>query len=235
LQLRVIEAEALKPGSEIVVTGALEAFDYSWLPKEHEFQLRKFASELKTGGRQECGAAVKRGETLIQAKPLLKAQRRKFGEWLDVEAGLHPRTAQLLMSLARLAAKEPDLPDLVVVAIGYKLAERATPPEIVSQVLTAARNGEPVSLAWVKALIDEKKNKKSEPERKNITSDVAEIAKRLASALQPEQTARLRRLLEASPLSLIQYCIAEFHDDLEHGLASTGAAQSTSQEQVAAL
>jgi hypothetical protein len=51
---------------------------------------------------------VKRGETLIQAKPLLKAQRRKFGEWLDLEAGLQPRTAQLLMSVARLAAKEPD-------------------------------------------------------------------------------------------------------------------------------
>jgi hypothetical protein len=220
----------------MAVTGALEAFDYSWLPKEQEVQLHEFARELKTGGRHECGAAVKRGETLIRAKPLLKAQRRKFGDWLDLEAGLQPRTAQLLMSVARLAAKEPDLPDLVVVAIGYKLAERATPPEVVSQVLTAARNGEPVSLAWVKALIDGKKNKDSRPERTNGASDVAQIAKRLASALQPGQTAELRRLLEAAPLSLIQHCIAELHDGLEDGLAATGAAPSTvPPEQVAAL
>jgi hypothetical protein len=220
----------------MAVTGALEAFDYSWLPKEQEVQLREFARELKTGGRHECGAAVKRGKTLIRAKPLLKAQRRKFGDWLDREAGLQPRTAQLLMSVARLAAKEPDLPDLVVVAIGYKLAERATPPEVVSQVLTAARNGEPVSLAWVKALIDGKKTKDSKPERTNGASDVAQIAKRLASALQPVQTAELRRLLEAAPLSLIQHCIAELHDGLEDGLAATGAAPSTvPPEQVAAL
>jgi hypothetical protein len=211
------------------VTRASETFDYSWLSKEHEFQLREFAHELKTGGRHECSAAVKRGETLLRAKPLLKIQRRKFGEWLDVEAGLHPRTAQLLMSLARLAEKEPDVPDLVVVAIGYKLAERATPPEVVAQVLAAARNGEPISLAWVKALIDAKKKKEPKPERENRPSDVAEIAKRLACALEPEQTAALRRLLEASPISLIRYCIAEFHDGLEDGLASTDAAKSGQQ------
>lgn len=224
-----------KTRPEIPVTAASKHFDYDGLSLDDADQLRQLAGKVQAIGRRQTGLAVETGQALITAKARL--EHRKFSEWCRYEAGLQPRTAQLLISLAKLVAKTPELIDLPV-SVGYLLAAPSTPRTVIPPVLAAVKRGDRVTVAWVEELIREAKGKGSKTERNNSNSDVAKIAKMIGSALEPGEITNLRKLLEAAGESLIAKFVCELQIRLEDELGETGAVQFfavQAQEHIAAL
>ena len=197
------------------------AFDYSGLSQEHQAELRRIASHIHTIGCRQTAEAVEMGDNFIKAK--IGLEYGQFCDWCTSEAGYNIRKVQLLMSLATFAGKEPDVLRIPVSA-GYLLAAPSAPKPIIEQVLALARDGERVKVTWVEKLLKVENEQESAPERSE-TSEVAKIAKILASALGPGEAASLRKLLEAAGAPLIQQCVCDLQEHLRnalHGAVSFG-------------
>jgi Protein of unknown function (DUF3102) len=120
------------------IVTAFNNFTYSGLSQEHADQLRRLASVIRKTGCQQTATAVETGKMLIEAKADL--DDGEFGEWCQSEAGYPRKTVQLLMNLAHLAGKEPDLLRIPVSA-AYLLAAPPAPQQIIQQVLSFAAGG----------------------------------------------------------------------------------------------
>jgi hypothetical protein len=186
--------------SQSTVLAASQGFNYDGLLPAHQERLRQLAGHIHSIGCQQTEAAVKIGKMLIEAKGGL--QHGRFGQWCAREAGYRPRKAQLLMNLTIFAIKEPDVLHIPVTA-GYMLAAPAAPPHIVAKVLSRARDGERVTVAWVEDLFDGENAKEPGPERSN-TSEVTKIARLLANAVGRSQAIALRKLLDAAGQSQLR-------------------------------
>jgi plasmid stabilization system protein ParE len=201
---------------------ASQGFNYSGLSPAQQERLRQLADHIHSTGCQQTVAAVEIGKMLIEAKGNLHHGR--FGQWCEHEAGYRTRKAQLLMNLTIFAIKEPDVLHIPVSA-GYMLAAPAAPAHIVEKVLSRARDGGRVTVAWVEELFDGENEKEPRPERSN-TSEVTKIAKLLANAIGPSQATTLRKLLEAAGASLIQHFVSDLQGQLRDKLHDTDPAAS---------
>jgi hypothetical protein len=201
---------------------ASQGFNYSGLLPAHEERLRQLAGHIHCIGCQQTNAAAEIGKMLIEAKDGL--QHGQFGRWCQREAGYRPRKAQLLMNLTIFAIKEPDVLRIPVSA-AYLVAGPAAPAHIVQEVLSRARDGGRVTVAWVEELFDVENEKEPKPERSE-TSEVTKIAKLLANAVGPDQTITLRKSLEAASPSSIQRFVCELLIQLQDKLHDTDPAPS---------
>ena len=131
------------------------------------------------------------------------------------------------MSLANFAGKHSVVLRIPVSA-GYRLAAPSAPPHIVQQVLSVARNGERVTVAWVEKLFANANKKESKPERGN-TSEVTKIAKLIVNALEPGQATTLRKVLEAAGPALTKRFVSDLQSQLQDELHDTSAAPSYDQ------
>lgn len=196
---------------------APESFDYSGLPQEQREPLRRLADHIDRLGCQGTEAAAELGKMLSSAKERL--QHGQFVDWCEREAGYRPRKAQLLMNLAVFAIKEPAVLRIPVTA-GYMLAAPAAPQHIVQKVLSRARDGGRVKVAWVETLFDAETEKEPKPERSQ-PSEVTRIARLLASAVGPGQATVLRKLLEAAGATYIQHFVSDLQARLQDKLHDT--------------
>jgi len=204
---------------------ASKSFNYSGLSLEHQAQLRRFVSEIHKCGCLQTPAAVEIGNMLIEAKGGL--EHGTFEKWCKSEAGYPKRRAELLMSLANFARKQPDVLRIPVSA-GYRLAAPSAPAHIIQQVLSAARDGERVTVSWVEKLL-EKANKKESKLERSSTSEVTKIAKLIANALEPGQATTLRKVLEAAGPALTKRFVSDLQSQLQDKLHDTSAAPSFNQ------
>ena len=213
-----------KPAPEFAVA-ASNNFNYGLLSREHEAQLRHLATNIHNIGCKQTAEGVEIGKMLIEAKAGLV--HGQFSEWCESEAGYRTRRAELLMSLANFAAKEPEVLGIPLSA-GYLLAAPSAPKHVIQQVLSVARDGGRVKVSWVEKLLEEANKKQSEPERRS-TSEVAKIAKLIASALGPGQATALRKVLEVAGAALIQRFVSELQSQLQDKLRGGGTAPSSEQ------
>ena len=212
-----------KPFPEVAVAVS-NNFNYGLLSGEHEAQLRHLAVTIHNIGCKQCAEGVEIGKMLIAAKAGL--EHGQFSEWCVSEAGYRMRRAELLMSLANFAAKEPAVLGIPLSA-GYLLAAPSAPKSVIELVLSVARDGGRVRVSWVEKLLEEKNKKQSEQERR--TSEVAKIAKLIASALGPSQATTLRKVLEAAGAALIQRFVYELQSQLQDKLSGSGTAPFSEQ------
>jgi len=202
-----------------------KSFNYSGLSSDHQAQLRRFVIKIHECGCQQTPAAVEIGNLLIKAKAGL--EHGTFEKWCKSEAGYRKRRAELLMSLANFAGKH-SLVLRIPVSAGYRLAAPSAPPHIVQQVLSVARNGERVTVAWVEKLLANANKKESKPER-GSTSEVTKIAKLIVNALEPGQATTLRIVLEAAGPALTKRFVSDLQSQLQDELHDTSAAPSYDQ------
>jgi hypothetical protein len=216
-----------KPAPEFAVAASNNSnnFNYGLLSREHEARLRHLATNIHNIGCKQTAGGVEIGKMLIEAKAGL--EHGQFSEWCESEAGYRMRRAELLMSLANFAAKEPEVFGIPMSA-GYLLAAPSAPKHVIQQVLSVARDGGRVKVSWVEKLLEEANKKQSEPERRS-TSEVAKIAKLIASALGPGQATTLRKVLEAAGAALIQRFVSELQSQLQDKLRGSGTAPSSEQ------
>ena len=196
-------------------------FNYGLLAREHEARLRHLATNIHNIGCRQTAGGMEIGKMLIEAKGGL--EHGEFSEWCKSEAGYGTRRAELLMSLANFAAKEPEVLRIPMSA-GYLLAAPSAPKHVVQQVLSVARDGGRVKVSWVEQLLEEaNKKEQSEPERRS-TSEVAKIAKLIAGALGPGQATTLRKDPEAAGAASIQRFVFDLQSQLQDHLRGSGTA-----------
>jgi hypothetical protein len=230
-----------KPAREFAVA-ALDNFNYGLLSREREAHLRHLATTIHSIGCKQTAEGVAIGKMLIEAKadfkmliePKAGFRRGQFSRWCESEAGYRKRRAELLMSLANFAVKEPEVLR-VPLSAGYLLAAPSAPKHVVQQVLSVARDGGRVKVSWVEMLLEEANEKQSEPERRS-TSEVAKIAKLIAGALGPSQATKLRKLLEAAGAASIQRFVYELQSQLQDELRGIApSSEQSADQQVVAL
>lgn len=200
-------------------------FNYGLLAREHEARLRHLATNIHNIGCKQTAGGVEIGKMLIEAKGGL--EHGEFSEWCKSEAGYGTRRAELLMSLANFAAKEPEVLRIPQSA-GYLLAAPSAPKHVIQQVLSVARDGGRVKVSWVEKLLEEANKIQSEPERRS-TSEVAKIARLIANALGPSQATTLRKLLEAAGAASIQRFVFDLQSQLQDKLCGSGTSPSSEQ------
>jgi hypothetical protein len=214
-----------KPAPEFAVA-ASNNFNYGLLAREHEARLRHLATNIHNIGCKQTAEGVAIGKMLIEAKAGL--EHGQFREWCESEAGYRKRRAEKLMSLAKFAAKEPEVLGIPLSG-GYLLAAPSAPKHVIQQVLSVARDGGRVKVSWVEMLLEEaNKKEQSEPERRS-TSEVAKIAKLIAGALGPGQATTLRKDLEAAGAALIQRFVSDLQSQLQDKLRGSGTTPSCEQ------
>jgi hypothetical protein len=87
------------------------------------------------------------GANLYAAKRMLG--HGQFVQWVESECGFSPRSAQNYMRASEFAVDKCATVAFLPPAVVYRLAAPTAPPEVVSEVLARAANGERVSHAEV--------------------------------------------------------------------------------------
>jgi hypothetical protein len=201
---------------------ASPSYNYDRLSAAHQERLREIVDHIHSMGCTQTYAAVEIGKMLMEAKGGL--QHGEFGQWCTREAGYRPRKAQNLMNLALFATREPDVLHIPASA-GFMLAAPTAPPHIVQLVLSRARDGGRVTVAWVEQLLAVKNEEEPRAERSN-TSEFIKIARLLASAVGNSEAKALRKLLEAASAASIQRFVADLQSSLQNSLHDDALASS---------
>jgi hypothetical protein len=127
------------------------AFDYASLsPQTAEF-LRNRATRIRQGVKSTMEAICDIGVQLCGAKQMLG--HGQFIQWVESECGFSVRCAQNYMRASEFAADKCATVALLPPATVYRLSAKNTPPEVVSEVLARAANGERVSHAEVSRML----------------------------------------------------------------------------------
>jgi len=132
-------------------------FDYGIVSDDRAKTLRELATYVQTRERLLTRTAIKVGLDLLVAKDILDFG--DFEDWCFLEAGLHPRTAQSYMRLARFAEGN----HLAVAGLGLtaacRLAAPSTPKHVIATVLERVKQGERVTLNEIDDLLQAEKNR----------------------------------------------------------------------------
>jgi hypothetical protein len=137
------------------------AFDYASLAADDAEFLRKWATRIRQGIKSTVEAICDIGVQLCGAKQMLG--HGQFIQWVESECGFSPRCAQNYMRASEFAADKYATVALLPPATLYCLSAKNTPPEVVSEVLARAANGERVSDADVRRMIHTAKQRTQRP------------------------------------------------------------------------
>jgi hypothetical protein len=139
------------PGTATVTAIPVEVgrttFDYGTLTANNAEFLRKKATRIRQGIKSTVEAICDIGVQLYGAK--LKLAHGQFVQWVQLECGFSPRSAQNYMRASEFAADKYATVALLPPATVYRLSAETTPAEVVAEVLARAANGERVSDAEV--------------------------------------------------------------------------------------
>ena len=141
--------------TEKISTSTLQGFDYANLDAKTRLAVQQQTNEIKTLMRRSVQDTIDIGQKLIEVKKQLGHGR--FRNWLKAEFGWSTRTANRSMQVAtkfknaNLAQLEMDVSAL------YLLAEPSTPNEAEKEVLELAKQGENISYAKARDIINQHK------------------------------------------------------------------------------
>jgi hypothetical protein len=147
------------------------AFDYASLAADDAEFLRKWATRIRQGIKSTVEAICDIGVQLCGAKQMLG--HGQFIQWVESEFGFSPRSAQNYMRASEFASDKCATVAFLTPAVVYRLAAPTAPPEVVSEVLARAANGERVSHAEVVQMLRAAKERTRLAGRKPKTRDAA--------------------------------------------------------------
>lgn len=129
-----------------------DTFDYTTLDSETLAMVQKCTSIVKGLIKPRAKDVITAGETLLGVKHRLR--RGCFGPWLEATFGKSSRTAQKFMRVASVFKNEyySDL-DIDPAAL-YHLAETTTPMEARQEAVNRAYQGEAITYAKAKAIVN---------------------------------------------------------------------------------
>lgn len=178
--------------------------------------LAQHAEAIRLLGKRVVRDVIEIGARLVDAKG--KAGHGNWLPWLEREFGWSDDTAERFMSLHRLQGQIPQIAEYDLPVSGlYMLAAPSTPEEVREVVVEKAKNGESISVAEVKRMIDEatKKQKQELTEKLDAqrASDHAKAEERIAK-LQDAASSREAKLEErrANDLAKAEERIAKLQE-----------------------
>jgi hypothetical protein len=177
-------------------------FDYSAFSPEDAADLRGIAVEVRCLVKRKTPINVEIGEKLNSAKE--KMPHGAFAVFCKLEARVEPRTAQKYMSLARFArAHSRDVVEQLAARTGYKLAETATPPAVIAEVVSEVRAGRAPSHREVAARVATAKRSAAV----SRVLDIDKLAGRLLDVLDARDVRDVILLVKkGSPAITLLFC-----------------------------
>lgn len=166
----------------VVNTVQTDIFDYDALEMENRSVIKSHTDAIKERIRRSAQDIVDIGELLIDVKDRLPYGQ--FGLWLQIEFGWDERTARRFMSVAAMfktdKLSELSKPSLDKASIDqsalYLLAAKSTPQEVRREVLERAYQGESMTHAKVKQIVQAQKLKLPATKSKRRSSKSTGIA-----------------------------------------------------------
>jgi len=192
---------------------APECFEYG--PEEDSERLRHLANKIQTHARRTTVLAVEMGKALKEAKG--KLIHGRYLGWLEIECRLDPRTAQNLIRLADFAQRWGDRVYLIPASAVYELAKSSVPEKLVQYVLSAAEQGDAITVALVNTLIRAARDDASKPVGMDDDGTAGEMAHFVVRALQaqPQPTVKLHRFLKNAKAANRKIFLAKIVKGLE--------------------
>jgi len=141
----------------------LALFDYAQLDAPTRDFVEQRTDEIRALGKRMAMDIVGIGQRLVEIKGRLG--HGHFGNWLDFEFGWTDRTARNFMNVAR-SFKSETVSDLNIQARAlYLLSSSSTPQEARDEAIERAEEGEEITHAKAKEIVDEYKDEpEDEPE-----------------------------------------------------------------------
>jgi hypothetical protein len=174
-------------------------FDYTALAPADAAELRGHAIRLRGLITKSTADMIKIGDDLRTIKGML--EHGQFVDWIERELGVGIRSAQLYMSVAKLAEGKSESVSLLPPSTARILAAKSAPPDIVKQVIESAGAGDLMTDVAVKSMIADDKamrsQAKQEADRAKRKSKEGRAARaRKAEAEEARRLAEQRRLHE---------------------------------------
>jgi len=141
--------------AEKMSTPVSQDFDYATLDAKIRSNVQQRTNKIRTLMRRTAQDIIDIGQNLISVKEQL--EHGQFRDWLKVEFGWSVRTAARFMRVAK-KFKSANLSHLNVAASAlYLLAEPSTPDEAYEETLELAKQGEIITYAKAKNVVNQHK------------------------------------------------------------------------------
>jgi len=170
----------------------------------NEIALAEHAAVIRALGKRVVGDVIEIGRRLTLCRDLLK-EDRNWRPWLETEFRWSHQTAGRFIQVHELSQKRSNLDHLELPVSGlYLLAAPSTPDEARDAIIDRAQNGEALTHAQVKTMIDDaRKQQQAEHKadrdrerevaeeklarlREGYDKKVADLREQLARSLTPE-------------------------------------------------
>jgi hypothetical protein len=176
-EIQNVAADLVIGNERVPPVAAIQRFDYASVAVGDAGQLRERAARIRTNIQKTTGVFIEIGHDLLDAKNRLDHGR--LIDWIEAECGFSIRTAQNYMRAAELADKRGATVALLPPRAIYRLAAKATPPEVIEAVISRAKAGETVSDDAVKDLVDAANSRSRPTKRANRRRNDPERARSL--------------------------------------------------------
>lgn len=133
-------------------TPARAGFDYAALNTDARHVVQRCTTEIHERTRRARQDMIAVGQRLIEVKAQLG--HGQFGNWLKAEFAWSDQTALNLMNVARMGDHIPNHLEIAPTVL-YALAAPSTPTEVRTAIIDRAAQGEVITVATVKALIND--------------------------------------------------------------------------------
>jgi len=151
----MVLTQSLLQQSEKPLASVLQGFDYASLDPENQIIVQQRTAKIRTLMRRTTQDTFEIGQMLILVKEQLGHGR--FRNWLKAEFDWSVRTAARFMQVAT-RFKSANLAHLNIAASAlYILSESSTPDEAHEEALELAKQGEDISYAKAKDIINQHK------------------------------------------------------------------------------
>jgi hypothetical protein len=162
----------------------LTLLDYSALSPVSRIAVQEKTGEIKTLLRKSAQDAIDIGQKLVQVKAHLG--HGNFANWLTAEFNWSDRTAQKFINVFEVFGSKPKSSSDLKMSFETLalLAAPSTPEEARETAIALAENGEKVTLAQAKAIVEEAKTDQLD---NSTAEEPAEILDAIAEAEKPKR------------------------------------------------
>lgn len=171
----------------------VQPFDYTGIAASKACELKEYGIRLRSMVSKSTGDMIKIGVNLLAVKAQL--EHGLFSQWVEREIGICLRTAQVYMSLARLAEGKSETVARFPPSTARMLASKSAPQQVIEQVMVRAGAGDLVPEIAVKRMIAEAKAERRLAKRKADLAERNSKAGRAAKAAKANSD-EARRLAE---------------------------------------
>src|SRR5262245_3220644 len=132
-----------RPGSPGVYAMSMQRprFDYSALPSELAASLRTQVEQIRSRIATTVQNIIDTGRDLLAVKARLS--HGQFTNWVQIELGIHIRTAERIMNAARFVEGKNDIVSLLPLSALNRLPSNRVPAALKADAISKIERGEP--------------------------------------------------------------------------------------------